>query len=847
MYNPGQPVQTVPSPKPDRWQRIETLFYEALDMNPGSRSAFLDEACGSDFDLRREAESLLESAEKIFTDPAILEGAVHEAAHSFLSVTRESIAGGTCLDHYEVVRMIGAGGMGEVYLAKDLRLKRKVALRFLSPQLTLHPGALRRFELEAQAVSALNHPNILTIFEFCQVDGRYFIAAEFVEGQTLRRLLNETGKLEQRAALDVAIQMAAALEAAHASGVIHRDIKPENVMVRPDGVVKILDFGIAKLNDPGTDEDEGDLTKAGVVLGTAKYMSPEQARGLAVDARTDLFSLGAVLYEAATARGQLERIIKKAHEQDRERRYQSARELLSDLRALKRRMESPRWLSSAALLFAAIIVIGLTLIYTLGDKPRSSQLARGPRSIAVLPFRNVRHDPQTEFLGFSLADSIITKLGYVSALTVRPSSSVERYRNGVENLRGVASELNVDMLLTGTFIKDGDQLRITTQLIDVKPNTMLWQDTLDIRYDKLLSVQDSVAQSIINGLELKLSPVEAEHLKSDPPVNGLAYEYYLRGVDLYSIGDFAMAISMLEKSLSLEPNDAPAWAHLGRTYTTNASLQFGGREQYRKAQAAYEKAIALNPALPEPRIYMANLFTDTGRVEEAAPLLRVALESSPNNAEAHWELGYAYRFGGMLRASVAECELARRLDPEVKINSSALNSYLYLGEYDKFLKSLPANDSSYILFYRGFAEYYKGNKEEAAGEFDRAFELTPSLLQAQVGKSLSYGLRHQEGRGLELLRQTEKKIDENGVSDAEGIYKVAQGYAVLGDKDSAMRVLGRSIEGGFFCASYFERDKLLDSLHGERRFEELLGKARDREQQFAKRFGNLRLDPARAR
>jgi TolB-like protein len=694
---------------------------------------------------------------------------------------------------------------------------------------------------------ALNHPNILTIFEFCQVDGRYFMAAEFVEGRTLRRVLNETGKLEQRAALDVAIQMAAALEAAHASGVIHRDIKPENVMVRPDGVVKILDFGIAKLNDPETDEDEGALTK----VGTAKYMSPEQACGLAVDGRTDLFSLGAVLSEAVTASGQLERIIKKAHEKDRERRYQSARELLRDLRALKRRLESPRWISSAGLLVAALVaatvIIGLTLFYALGNKPRSGQLVRAPRSIAVLPFRNVRHDPQTEFLGFSLADSIITKLGYVNALTVRPSSSVEKYRDGRENLREVASELKADLLLTGTFIKDGDQLRITTQLIDVKPNTMLWQDTLDIRYDKLLSVQDSVAQSIINGLELKLSPVEAEHLKSDPPVSGLAYEYYLRGVDLYSIGDFALAISMLEKSLSLEPNYAPAWAHLGRAYTTNASLQFGGREQYPKAQAAYEKAVALNPALPEPRIYMANLFTDTGRVEQAVPLLRVALKSSPNNAAAHWELGYAYRFGGMLKESVAECELARRLDPEVKINSSALNSYLYLGEYDKFLKSVPANDSSYILFYRGFAEYYKGNKEEAAGEFDRAFELTPSLLQAEVGKSLSYGIPHRAGRGLELLRQTEKKIHESGVSDAEGIYKVAQAYAVLGDKDSAVRVLGRSIEGGFFCASYFERDKLLDNLHGDREFEELLGKARDRERQFARRFGKLRLDPTLAR
>ena len=269
--------------------------------------------------------------------------------------------------------------------------------------------------------------------------------------------------------------------------------------------------------------------------------------------------------------------------------------------------------------------------------------------MAVLPFRNLKQDPETDFLGFSLADEIITKLSYVNTLTIRPSSSVDKYRNQIIDPKKVAADLNVDTLLTGIFIKDGDDLRITTQLIDVKPDKILWREAIDVKYDKLLTVQDQVSQQIIKELELNLSPTEAANLRPEKPINALAYEYYLRGIDLYALNQFAAAIGMLEKSTSIEPNYAPSWAHLGRAYTTNASLQFGGREDYGKAQAAYEKAISLNPALIEPRIYLSNLFTDTGRVEQAVPLLRSALRDSPNNAEAHWELGYAYRFGGNAR------------------------------------------------------------------------------------------------------------------------------------------------------------------------------------------------------
>jgi tetratricopeptide (TPR) repeat protein len=436
---------------------------------------------------------------------------------------------------------------------------------------------------------------------------------------------------------------------------------------------------------------------------------------------------------------------------------------------------------------------------------------------------------------------VITKLGYISSLTLRPSSAVEGYRNRLVDPRKAAAELNVNTLLTGAYLKDGDQLRITTQLIDVRADRIIWRDTLDIQYEKLLTVEDRVARQIIAGLELTLSPAEAGRVQLAGRIDQSAYEKYLRGVDLYGMNDFLSAIQLLEESATMDPGYALTWAHLGRAYATNASLQFGGRAQYAKAQAAYEKALALNPALLEPPVWMANLFTDTGRVEQAVPLARGVLASNPNNAEAHWELGYAYRFGGMLDDSVRECELARRIDPEVKINSSAMNSYFYRGQYDAFLASLPRVDSVYILFYRGLGEYYKRDYANATAHWDRAFAQDRSLLQAEIGEALADGIRRRNDEGLRLLHETEGKIEARGVTDAEGIYKVAQAYAALGDKASGLRLLRRSIEGGFFCYPYFVSDPLLETLHGDPAFEQLMELARQRHERFrAKFFGGAR-------
>ena len=484
-----------------------------------------------------------------------------------------------------------------------------------------------------------------------------------------------------------------------------------------------------------------------------------------------------------------------------------------------------------------VLVIALVLGYFMYRKqPIVRPTLAGPRSLAILPFQNLRLDPDSDFLGFSLADAVITKLDYVRSLTVRPSTSVQKYRNQVIDISKVAADLNVDTLLTGTFIRDGDELRITYQLIEAKTDKILGRGTIDLRYEKLLTVQDNVAQQIIKELAIKLSPSEAQSIGPGEPVVPLAYENYLRGLDLYSRHDFPPAIKMLEKSTAIDPNYALAWAYLGAAYTSDAAFEFGGRDQYDKARAAYERALSLQPGQLEAKIFLANLLIDTGKVEEAMPLLREALKTNPNHAEAHWELGYAYRFAGMLEESVVECERARQLDPLVKANGSAFNTYLYLGQYDKFLRSLPdLNDSAFVVFYRGFGEYYQKNWEQSAKDFDRAFMLD-STLYTQIGKALSDSIAHRDAGGLEILRSLETKIEERGVGDPEAMYKIAQAYLAMGDKASALRTLRLSIENGFFCYPYFTTDPLLNGLRNEPAFAALLKTAQQRHQAFKNSF-----------
>ena len=458
-----------------------------------------------------------------------------------------------------------------------------------------------------------------------------------------------------------------------------------------------------------------------------------------------------------------------------------------------------------------------------------------PRSLAILPLQNHGQDSNSDFLGLSLADVLITNLAYVHTLSVRPSAAIEKYRGTAIDLQKVAADLKVDTLLTGSFIRDGDNLRITYQLVDAKTEKILGQGVIDLKYDNLLTVQDKFTRQLISELQLTLSPTEADRLKPEVAVHPLAYEYFLQGLDFHGQHKFPLAIKMLEKSTEIDPNYAPAWAYLGASYTSDAAFELGGREQYRRAQAAYERALAIRPNLLDAQMFLANLLVDTGKVEQAVPLLRDALKTNGNYPAAHWELGYAYRFAGMLDESVAECERARQLAPLVKANGSVLNTYLYLGQYQKFLESLPVDDSSFTLFYHGFGEFHEKKFDQASRDFDRAYELD-STLYTTIGKALSDSIHQRKAEALDLLNGLEGKIRDQGVGDPEGTYKVAQAYAVLGDKISAMRALRMSVESGFFSYPYIANDPLLSDLHSEPEFAQILNITRQRYEAFKSAF-----------
>ena len=517
----------------------------------------------------------------------------------------------------------------------------------------------------------------------------------------------------------------------------------------------------------------------------------------------------------------------------------SGEENLADTTSFRAKTnEKPKLLPYQLVLALALLVMPSAFAYFVffREPPKSIRIFSSPRSLAVLPFRNLRQETSPDFLGFALADAVVTKLGYVGSLTVRPSSYVDKYRAQEIDPKRVAVDLNINTLVTGTYIREGDELRITTQLVDALTNETLKKETLELKYENLMTVQERITQQVIRGLHLTPSSIESERLKRDATQNLLAYEYYLRGVEMYATNRLPQAIELLEKSLVQDANYALAWSRLGAAYTAKASTNLGEREDYVKAREAYQKALTLNPEQNEARVSMATFLTDTNRVEEAVPLLREVLKNNPSLAPARWELSQAYRVGGLLKEALAEAEQARQLDVEIKTSLSVPTIYLYAGQYEKFLSRLPRSDSTDVTFYRGWALYHLKDFARAAAEFNRAYEADRETTSANISKALALAIAGNVQQGLEQLRDTEKMATARSVNEAEMIYVMAQAYAILGDKVSALRMLRRSIENGFFCYPYFADDPLLNPLRSEPEFTQLLPKARQRHEEFKRRF-----------
>ena len=496
-------------------------------------------------------------------------------------------------------------------------------------------------------------------------------------------------------------------------------------------------------------------------------------------------------------------------------------------RSLGKRFTTRTWIAVGGAAAAALAIAFFVAIRAGGFSLRPA----GPRTLAVLPFRNLKHDTESQFLSHSLADAITQRLGYFSELVVRPSSYAAHYGNGGADPRTVARELDVQTVLTGSYIKEGDRLRVSAELVDVATAAVLWRDTLDLPFDQLLTVQDRVAVNVARRLRLHILPQESARLSKSAPKDARAYEYFLRA--LFDISnDYQLSIQMLEASVALDPGYAPAWMALGNAYAGHAVWQGAEPEFREKSREAFDRALQLDPELPGVHVFLAVHEMERGELDQGLLALREELRLNPNEPAAHWWLTEAYLYGGMLQESIAEGERALRLDPLANTGSS-LNSYLHAGDYDKFLSSLPMGESARTSFYRGLCYLYMRESSRAAVEFEHAYTLDPSLLHAKYGRAFLYGISGKRDEGVRYLTGVAR---ENPTVDGEMLYKLAQAFATLGDKSSALSSLQAAVDHSFYCSSCMAGDPLLATLRQEPAYTQVMSLAHERHQNFQRRY-----------
>jgi serine/threonine-protein kinase len=779
---------------------------------------------------------------------------------------------GRTLSHYRLLELIGGGGMGVVYKAEDLRLTRLVALKFLPPELSREPEAKKRFMAEAQTLSTLQHNNICTLHDIDEADdGQLFMVMDLYEGVTLREKVDR-GPLGAKEATGIALQIAQGLAKAHEKGIFHRDIKPANILITSDGTAKILDFGLAKFAGRAL------LTRDGTTLGTTAYMSPEQTRGEDADARTDLWALGVILYQmvsgrlpfgseheqaviyniqhsepvplTAAAAGMPEefgRIIGKSLQKDSRDRYQTTGEFIADLEGLRTRLLSsqsgsatpaPRSAKNLVIAGGGVLLCAVVAWYLIsgrGPGQASGGKADIPslRRVAVLPFSNLRSNPETDFLGFALADQIIGNLAYVKTLLVRPSMAVRQFQNQAVDPLTAGKTLNVDFILTGNYLKESDNVRLTVELVDVRSNDIVWRGAMQEAYVDAFKLEDLVAEKVVSGLRLQFSPEETRHMHADAPKNSLAYELYLRAVSSPATPEGErLAVALLHQSMEFDSSFAPAYSELGYRLQQMANYVLGEQSQNTAAVLAYQKSIALNRELLTGITGLSSAYTDLGRTEEAFDLARRALEINPNSPQGHFFLGYVYRYAGMLDEARDEMERAVSLDPNNPRFRSIGITYLYRGEYARALAGFDLDRGGwYTQSWKAMVYARMGERERGLAECDSALAGgRGSVIQMSAGcvRALLLG---QIDKGKALVLDWEK----TRTIDGEQWYAIATVAAVFGEPTASTRSLRRAIDGGFFCYPAMRDDPWFDALRGDPTFDQLLAQAKDKHEAFKQR------------
>ncbi len=903
-----------------RLRQIEEIYHAALEVAPAKREAFFKESCGADTDLRREVESLL---------------AVDKTSDGFLDAPPESLAAEMFAErepqaslinreigHYKIKRLLGKGGMGEVFLAEDMRLDRQVTLKFLPADFPPNSERMQRFVQEAKSASALNHPNIITIYEIGEADNQRFIAAEYIEGETLREH-SKNSPLPLPKALNAAIQIVSALHAAHTAGIIHRDIKPENTMIRPDGLVKILDFGIAKLSESSAaskkSNNESDATTInfattpGTIIGTAAYMSPEQARGKNVDVRSDIFSFGLLFYEMISGRQafggdnpidiigailyrepapinellpglprEIERIVSKTLKKDREERYQTAKDLLLDLKDVRQNLEFEKKLGisssnsgvskSADVIDAQIAAAAKTLNSASPEtfreiSPASDQTIRAAssaeyiagkvkkntpvllgvltawvvalaafgyysyfrsnpiNSIAVLPFVNGGGYRGDEYLSDGLSENLINTLSRLPQLKVIARSSSFRFRGENVDLQDAARKLGVGAILTGRVVQRGDDLQISVELINTADNTRIWGEVYDRRVSGALNVPEEIARDVSEKLQLNLSGAQQNQMAKQITDNSQAYQFHLNGVFFRrknGAENIRKAIEYQQQAIALDPNFTRAYIELSINYGNLVDIgAISPKEGVPPARAAAEKALALDETLADAYYNIGRIRKYEFEWKKAETAFKRSIELNPNLAAAHTLYAEFLSQTGRFDEALREIKSAQTLDPlRTGLVGNEGSVYYYARQYDEAIvkKRIHVDAAA----ENPLAHLGLANAYAAKGQYSEALlSYQTSLKLEETTSALIYlgRLDALTGKRDEAAAMLGKlNTTEKYVSPTE----LAVLYAALGDKEKAFASLEKAYTERDFKLTEIKVEPGYDPLRDDSRFQDLL-------------------------